>query len=125
MTLAGDLRVFLLDHLDDPRARPLLARLPVPAVDAIAERNAALRALAGHFSGSISSQVATLQRLLRRYGATRWRSDRFRDAPQGGDPIYILLFQVFHAGGGEPPLSRSRLYEILSDHHDRNRTKAA
>jgi hypothetical protein len=87
-------------------------------------RDAALAALAGLFAGSVAAKVATLQTLLRRYEATRWRSQRFGAPPE--DPIDLLLYQIFMAAGAKVPSSRAQLHKVISSSltHS-NKTRAA
>jgi hypothetical protein len=81
------------------------------------ERDAALRALAGHFEGSISAKAREVRWAVRRYEATRWRRvDRHRsgEMPPGyRGTLDGSLFVALSAAGGKMPSSQSHIREII------------
>jgi hypothetical protein len=91
---------------------------------AIRERDAALRELAGRYYPRLrlSAQARTIHMLTIHYAGTRWRRDRALTAPPPhyADAPYELLWRAF-AAGAALPVSEPRLRAILR----RRRTETA
>ena len=93
------------------------------ATDARARRDDALRELAEHLAPGERKLLPVALRVIRsikRYGAAGWSTDRPRGyPPDNSDTERRLQFDIYSLSKGHPPLSPSRVREIISNGRDR------
>jgi hypothetical protein len=79
-----------------------------------AERDDAIRRLAGTFAGPPWSRAQAVADALRRYQSAGWRHDKSRGGAMTNDSRRELMFAIFSADERPPPTGVRRIYDIIS-----------